>query len=168
MKTMKALKALVLAASFLAFPAFAGHPVNVNQADAAELSAALDGVGMSKAAAIIQYRAQNGPFKHADEMVNVKGIGCGRWKRTANIFSLVENLTSNQRAVPNPEVGALSEPQGCGPENHKEVKARDQSNGPGPFYSVPHHQYWHTHHQASILIARCKATMKSSTSSRVL
>ena len=75
MKTMKALKALVLAASFLAFPAFAGHPVNVNQADAAELSAALDGVGMSKAAAIIQYRAQNGPFKHADEMVNVKGIG---------------------------------------------------------------------------------------------
>lgn len=75
MKTMKALKALVLAASFLALPAFAGHPVNVNQADAAELSAALDGVGMSKAAAIIQYRDQNGPFKHADEMVNVKGIG---------------------------------------------------------------------------------------------
>lgn len=75
MNVMKALKALVLAAAFLALPAFAGHPVNVNQADAAELSAALDGVGMSKAAAIIQYRDQNGPFKHADEMVNVKGIG---------------------------------------------------------------------------------------------
>ena len=75
MNAMKALKALVLAATFLALPAFAGHPVNVNQADAAELSAALDGVGMAKAAAIIQYRDQNGPFKHADEMVNVKGIG---------------------------------------------------------------------------------------------
>ncbi len=75
MNAMKTLKALVLAATFLALPAFAGHPVNVNQADAAELSAALDGVGMSKAAAIIEYRDQNGPFKHADEMVNVKGIG---------------------------------------------------------------------------------------------
>ena len=75
MNAMKALKALVLAATFLALPAFAGHPVNINQADEAELSAALDGVGLSKAAAIIQYRAQNGPFKHADEMVNVKGIG---------------------------------------------------------------------------------------------
>ena len=75
MNLMKAMQTLVLAATFLALPAFAGHPVNVNQADAAELSAALDGVGMSKAAAIIQYRDQNGPFKHADEMVNVKGIG---------------------------------------------------------------------------------------------
>ena len=75
MNLMKALKVLVLAATFLALPAIAGHPVNVNQADLAELSAGLDGVGLSKAAAIIQYREHNGPFKHADEMVNVKGIG---------------------------------------------------------------------------------------------
>ena len=75
MNALKTMKALVLAATFLALPAFAGQPVNVNEADAVELSAALDGVGMSKATAIIQYRDLNGPFQHADEMVNVKGIG---------------------------------------------------------------------------------------------
>lgn len=54
--------------------AFAG-PVNINTADAETLAAELDGVGASRAAAIVEYREANGPFRSADELLNVKGIG---------------------------------------------------------------------------------------------
>lgn len=49
--------------------------VNVNQASAQELADLLSGVGIKKAEAIIEYRNQNGDFKSADDLVNVKGIG---------------------------------------------------------------------------------------------
>lgn len=53
----------------------AGEPVNINTADARTLAASLDGVGLNKAKAIIAYRDKQGPFRHPDELVNVKGIG---------------------------------------------------------------------------------------------
>ena len=61
---------LLLASSF----AFA-EPVNINTADAATLAAGLQGVGMSKAAAIVAYRTEHGPFHSVDDLVQVKGIG---------------------------------------------------------------------------------------------
>ncbi|MCH7537509.1 MAG: ComEA family DNA-binding protein [Proteobacteria bacterium] len=53
---------------------FAG-PVNVNTADAQTISAELNGIGLTKAKAIIDYRKKHGPFKNADELSLVKGIG---------------------------------------------------------------------------------------------
>ena len=50
-------------------------PVNINQASAEQISSALKGIGPSKAAAIIEYREENGPFQTADELTGVKGIG---------------------------------------------------------------------------------------------
>ena len=50
-------------------------PVNINSADAQTIAAELDGVGLSKAKAIVEYRARNGEFESADEVLNVKGIG---------------------------------------------------------------------------------------------
>jgi competence protein ComEA len=50
-------------------------PVNVNTADAETISAELQGVGITKAIAIVEYRQANGPFKSADELAQVKGIG---------------------------------------------------------------------------------------------
>jgi competence protein ComEA len=50
-------------------------PVNVNTADAATISSELQGVGLARAEAIVQYREANGPFKSADDLVAVKGIG---------------------------------------------------------------------------------------------
>ena len=73
-KSISALSTL-LAAAFLSGWAWAQQPVNVNTANAEELTDALKGVGQSKAAAIIEYRDKNGAFKHVDELVNVKGIG---------------------------------------------------------------------------------------------
>lgn len=73
---MKMLKSLILAfALLLAVPAFAAEPVDINSASAAEIATALNGVGLKKAEAIVAYREQNGPFRSADELVNVKGIG---------------------------------------------------------------------------------------------
>jgi competence protein ComEA len=50
-------------------------PVDINTADAETLSTELDGVGLSKAKAIVEYRNKYGPFKSADDLSLVKGIG---------------------------------------------------------------------------------------------
>ena len=64
---------LVLLLGFVV-SAFAG-PVNINTADAETLSAELKGVGISKAIAIVEYRQANGPFRTAEDLAKVKGIG---------------------------------------------------------------------------------------------
>lgn len=48
--------------------------VNINTATV-ETLAALDGVGETKAQAIVAYRSENGPFQTEKDLVNVKGIG---------------------------------------------------------------------------------------------
>ncbi len=69
---------LTLAAAFALLAAsnlvFAG-PVNVNTADAETISAELKGVGLAKAKAIVEYRKKHGPFRSADDLSLVKGIG---------------------------------------------------------------------------------------------
>lgn len=50
-------------------------PVDVNRASASELAEALQGIGPRKAAAIVAYREQHGPYRNALDLVNVKGIG---------------------------------------------------------------------------------------------
>ncbi len=50
-------------------------PVNINTADAATLAKELNGVGLKRAEAIVEYRQKHGPFKSADELALVKGIG---------------------------------------------------------------------------------------------
>jgi competence protein ComEA len=56
--------------------AFAG-PVDINSANAAELSANINGVGQKKAVAIVEYRKKHGPFKTVDDLAKVQGIGLG-------------------------------------------------------------------------------------------
>lgn len=59
----------------LASSAFAADKVDINTADATVLETALIGIGPAKAAAIVEYRNTNGPFKSAEELAMVKGIG---------------------------------------------------------------------------------------------
>ncbi len=53
----------------------AAEPVDINCADASALATGLKGVGDAKAQAIVAYRTENGPFKTADDLATVKGIG---------------------------------------------------------------------------------------------
>ena len=50
-------------------------PVNINQANADTIAKSLHGIGPGKAAAIVQFRNDNGPFKTVEELKYVKGIG---------------------------------------------------------------------------------------------
>ncbi len=49
-------------------------PIDINQADQEALES-LPGIGPTKAADILNYREQNGPFTTLDELLNVPGIG---------------------------------------------------------------------------------------------
>ena len=70
---MKQLRVL-LASLMLPVLAWAG-PVNVNTADAEAISNELIGIGLTKAQAIVDFRAKNGAFESAEELLKVKGIG---------------------------------------------------------------------------------------------
>ena len=62
-------------------------PVDINSASAQQIAAELKGVGEVKAQAIVDYRMSLGPFKSADELVRVNGIGEGVMKMNrANIL----------------------------------------------------------------------------------
>ena len=54
--------------------------VNINTASVKELMT-LKGVGHKVAERIVEYREAHGPFKKADDLRKVEGIGQGLWQR---------------------------------------------------------------------------------------
>lgn len=83
MKHTSLFATLVLLFSLATGFAYAEQPaVNINSADAVTL-ADLDGIGASKAEAIVAYREANGPFKTAQDLSNVKGIGARTVEKNA-------------------------------------------------------------------------------------
>jgi competence protein ComEA len=50
-------------------------PVDINSADAATIAKELQGIGLSRAQAIVAYREKNGAFRSADDLRKIKGIG---------------------------------------------------------------------------------------------
>ena len=71
--TMAAIAALVVSSVTTSIAMAA--PVNINTASATEIAEALNGIGFSKAQAIVDYREAYGPFNRPDEIVFVRGIG---------------------------------------------------------------------------------------------
>ncbi len=72
MKTFTTMAAL---AAFVVSSIAAAAPVNINTASASQIAEALNGIGLSKAQAIVDYREAYGLFSRADEIVFVRGIG---------------------------------------------------------------------------------------------
>ncbi|MBR4212190.1 MAG: helix-hairpin-helix domain-containing protein, partial [Oscillibacter sp.] len=62
--------------------------VNINTADLAALCA-LPGIGEALAGRVIEYREAHGPFASPDEIMNVSGIGAGK-------FSAIEALITTE------------------------------------------------------------------------
>src|SRR5690606_32366302 len=90
MKLLRVSRLLLL--SLLLFGAVgaasAAEKVNINTADAAQLEAALVGIGPAKAEAIVAHRKANGPFKSADELALVKGIGLKTIERNRDLITI--------------------------------------------------------------------------------
>lgn len=85
LKKLAAIAGLTLS---LALPAFAATPVNINTADAETIAKSLDGIGLAKAKAIVAFRDEHGPFKSADELSQVKGIGPATLERNHDAILL--------------------------------------------------------------------------------
>ena len=87
MKQVLALIIALLASLSVAFAA-----VNVNTATETELQS-LNGIGPTKAKAIIDYRAKNGPFKSLEELDKVPGIGPGTLAKIRSDVTLTGKTT---------------------------------------------------------------------------
>jgi len=73
MKTLrKMLMAILLIAPMLAL---AGEKLNINTANAEALADNIQGVGRSRAEAIVSYRDKHGPFQAVEDLALVRGIG---------------------------------------------------------------------------------------------
>ncbi|NNF15423.1 MAG: competence protein ComEA [Gammaproteobacteria bacterium] len=59
----------------LAVPSTFAGEVDINSADAQTLATELQGIGLTKARAIVEHRDTYGNFASADELALVKGIG---------------------------------------------------------------------------------------------
>lgn len=75
MKSFKHLLCAALVSLLASTAALAADVVDINRADAAELSRVLVGVGPAKAEAIVEYREREGDFRSAEELAKVSGIG---------------------------------------------------------------------------------------------
>lgn len=71
-------------------------PVDVNTASAEQLSESLQGVGPQKAAAIVAYREQNGPFRSLDDLTKVKGIGASLLEKNKGQISFGQGQAAAQ------------------------------------------------------------------------
>ncbi|HEX7012213.1 MAG TPA: helix-hairpin-helix domain-containing protein [Steroidobacteraceae bacterium] len=82
-----ALRRTVQALIVSLMPAIApAGPVDINSADAATIAKELQGIGLSRAKAIVEYREKNGAFKSIEDLRKVKGIGAQTLERNqANI-----------------------------------------------------------------------------------
>jgi competence protein ComEA len=85
----------------------AATPININQANAAAIAKSLDGIGQSKAEAIVAWREANGPFKKADDLRHVKGIGKATIERNRSAILFADDgaAGSDTAAVPKPRRG---------------------------------------------------------------
>ena len=67
------------------------YPININSAPQALLEE-IPGIGPSKAAAIITYRQEHGPFKQVNDIINVPWIGTGLFASMKNLITVFDLL----------------------------------------------------------------------------
>lgn len=107
---LEMLKKLFVAAiaGLLSGSLYAAEPVvekvDINTADAATLDRGLDSVGEKKAAAIVKYRTEHGPFKKIEDLDQVTGIGAGiiAKNRDRIIISVPTSAANNVAQNPRP------------------------------------------------------------------
>ncbi len=63
--------------------------ININRAEAWLLDA-LPGIGPTRAQAIVDYRQENGPFRSADEITRVEGIGATTYEQIKDLITVAD------------------------------------------------------------------------------
>jgi competence protein ComEA len=74
-------------------------PIDINEASATEIRAALPGIGEKLATRIVAYRDEHGPFETADDLTRVPGINDRRISRMANRISVTPS-SGYRRSAP--------------------------------------------------------------------
>ena len=69
--------AATLGLSSLVFAAEPTAPIDVNTASAEVLAESIDGVGIKRAQAIVEYREQHGAFASVEDLAQVRGVSAG-------------------------------------------------------------------------------------------
>ena len=72
---MKLFHSLLLTTILLFSTSAFAEKININTANAQQIASAMNGVGESKAKAIVEYRTSHGKFKSIDSLQYVDGIG---------------------------------------------------------------------------------------------
>ncbi len=80
-------------------PPAVSTPVNINTADAASIAAAMKGIGLAKAEAIVAYRQTHGAFKSLDQLAEVKGIGLKTIDKNRDTLTVGGGATSSKSAA---------------------------------------------------------------------
>ena len=81
---------LALGLALATIPAAAEGTIDINTATAEEFAAAMSGVGLKKARAIVAYRDENGPFASIEDLVKVRGIGAATLDSNRDRLSVTE------------------------------------------------------------------------------
>ena len=63
--------------------------IDLNRAEAWLLEA-LPGIGETRAQDIIDYRQQNGPFRHISEIIKVKGMGTATYEKIKDLITVAD------------------------------------------------------------------------------
>jgi len=74
--------------------------VNLNTADAATLARDMDGIGETKARAIVEHRKSKGAFRSVDELALVKGIGSKTVERNRSRLTVGAPATMPSKPAP--------------------------------------------------------------------
>ncbi len=110
MSLIKSLLLSLLLASSFAFTAQAATPVNINTADAATLAATMNGVGMTKAEAIVAYRKQHGAFRSLDQLADVKGIGLKTIEKNRSVVTVGAPARAPAKSAAKPPAKPAAKP----------------------------------------------------------
>ena len=77
----------------------AAQAVDINNADAATIAENLNGIGETKARAIVAYRAEHGLFVDEQDLIKVKGIGAKLVERNRSLISFGKEAADNKPEV---------------------------------------------------------------------
>ncbi|MEP7185541.1 MAG: helix-hairpin-helix domain-containing protein [Rhodanobacter sp.] len=78
---------------------WAATPVNINHANASQIAKSLDGIGKTRAQAIVNWRGAHGPFKNVDDLRHVKGVGKATIERNRSAILLTDDTATMPAAT---------------------------------------------------------------------